>query len=105
MASGVSNTARIGGLAMGVAALGAILQHRVGDRLASAGFHGDSLASAVSSSGLRAADGNPALVPVADAAFVSGLRLIFLIGFAVVLAGALAAALLVRRPAEAASSS
>jgi EmrB/QacA subfamily drug resistance transporter len=101
MASGVSNTARIAGLAMGVAALGAILQHRVGDRLAAAGFHGDSLASAVSSSGLRAADGRPALVPVADAAFVSGLRLILLIGFAVVLAGALAAAALVRRPADA----
>jgi hypothetical protein len=59
----------------------------------------------VSSSGLRAADGRPALVPVADAAFVSGLRLILLSGFAVVLAGALAAAALVRRPADASAPS
>jgi predicted MFS family arabinose efflux permease len=98
MASGISNTCRIAGLAMGVAALGAFLQQRVGSRLASAGFHGKNLAAAVSSSGLRASGGKPALRNAADAAFVSGLRLIVLIGFAVVLVGSLAAALLVRRP-------
>ena len=38
---------------------------------------------------------------VAEAAFVSGLRLVFLIGFLTVLAGSIAAAVLVRRPAEA----
>jgi predicted MFS family arabinose efflux permease len=55
MASGISNTCRIGGLAMGVAALGAILQQHVGARLASEGVHRRGLAEAVSSSGLRAA--------------------------------------------------
>jgi EmrB/QacA subfamily drug resistance transporter len=101
MASGISNTCRITGLAMGVAVLGALLQQRVGTHLAAAGYHGKELASAVSSSGLRAAAGNPALTDAADAAFVSGLRLILLIGFATVLLGSIAAAVLVRRPAEA----
>jgi hypothetical protein len=55
----------------------------------------------VSSSGLRAAGGNAALADVANAAFVSGLRLVFLIGFAVVLSGSIATAVLVRRPVEA----
>ena len=100
MASGISNTARITGLALGVAVLGAVLQQRVANHLAAAGYHGKDLASAVSSSGLRATAGNPALTRAADAAFVSGLRLVFLIGFATVLAGSLAA-LLVRRPAKA----
>jgi EmrB/QacA subfamily drug resistance transporter len=100
MASGISNTCRLGGLAMGVAVLGAVLQTRVGNHLAAAGYHGKELASAVSSSGLRAAAGRPALADHATAAFVSGLRLVFLIGFAVLLAGSIAAALLVRRPSE-----
>ncbi|HZW75255.1 MAG TPA: MFS transporter, partial [Caldimonas sp.] len=90
MASGISNTCRIGGLAMGVAVLGAVLESRVGNHLAGAGYHGKGLASAVSSSGLRAAGGNSALANVASAAFVSGLRLVFLIGFAVVLSGSIA---------------
>ena len=97
MASGISNTARIAGLAMGVAVFGAVLQQRVGSHLAAAGYHGKDLAAAVSSSGLRATTGNPALTRAADSAFVSGLRLVFVIGFATVLAGSLAAALLVRR--------
>jgi hypothetical protein len=101
MASGISNTARITGLAMGVAVLGAVLQQRVGNHLSAAGYPGKQLAAAVSSSGLRAASGNAALTRIADAAFVSGLRLVFVIGFATVLAGSLAAALLVRRPVEA----
>jgi hypothetical protein len=82
MASGISNTARITGLAMGVAVLGAVLEQRIGDHLAAAGYHGNALASAVSSSGLRAAVGDPALTQVADDAFVSGLRLVLLTGFA-----------------------
>jgi predicted MFS family arabinose efflux permease len=101
MASGISNTCRIGGLAMGVAVFGAVLEQRVGAHLSGAGYPGKSLASAVSSSGLRPAAGRPALAHVADAAFVSGLRLVLVIGFAVVLAGSLAAAVLVRRRAEA----
>ena len=101
MASGISNTARITGLAMGVAVLGSVLEHRVGTHLAAAGFQGKELAAAVSSSGMRATAGNPALGRVAEAAFVSGLRLVFLIGFLTVLVGSIAAAVLVRRPTEA----
>ncbi|MFL6034175.1 MAG: MFS transporter [Gaiellaceae bacterium] len=101
MASGISNTCRLGGLAMGVAVLGAVLQVRVEHHLTSAGYPGKELASAVSSSGLRAAGGNDALANVATAAFVSGLRLVFVIGFLVVLSGSVAAAVLVRRRSEA----
>jgi EmrB/QacA subfamily drug resistance transporter len=99
MASGISNTSRIGGLAVGVAVLGAALQQRVGDRLAAGGYHGRSIAAAVSSSGLRAAHGHQALLLVADASFVSGFRLILLIGCLTLVAGAFAAAVLVRTPA------
>ena len=101
MASGISNTARITGLAMGVAVFGAVLEHRVGTHLAAAGFHSKELAAGISSSGLRATAGNPDLSRLGEAAFVSGLRLVFLIGFLTVLTGSIAAAVLVRRPAEA----
>ena len=100
MAAGISNTARITGLAVGVAGLGAFLQNRVGQRLAAAGYAGKHIAAAVSSSGLRAAGADPALRHAADVAFVSGLRLVFLVGFAVVAVGALAGLVLVRRPVE-----
>jgi EmrB/QacA subfamily drug resistance transporter len=100
MAAGISNTARITGLAMGVAGLGAFLQQRTGDRLVAAGFPGKQIAASVSSSGLRAAGGNPKLAQAANDAFVSGFRLIILIGFVTVLVGALASAFLVRRPVE-----
>ena len=86
---------------MGVAVLGAVLEQRVGNHLAAAGYPGKQLASAVSSSGLRAVAGRPELTHAADAAFVSGLRLVLLIGFATVLAGSLAAALLIRGKVEA----
>jgi EmrB/QacA subfamily drug resistance transporter len=99
MASGISNTSRIGGLAMGVAALGAILQQRVGARLASLGFHRSGLAESVSSSGLRAGRGDPVLTHAANVAFVSGLRLVLLVSCATVFVGSLAAAALVRRRA------
>ncbi len=101
MASGISNTSRVGGLAVGVAVFGATLQHRAGTHLAAAGYHGKALAAAVSSSGLRAAAGRPALAPVADAAFVSGFRLVILIGCLTLAAGAIAAAVLVRSPSAA----
>jgi EmrB/QacA subfamily drug resistance transporter len=102
MASGISNTCRIGGLALGVAAFGVLLQLRVGDHLTAAGYPGKAIAVAVSSSGLRAAAGRPALAPVAGAAFVSGFRLILVVGFLTLLVGA-AAALLVRRRTSAAA--
>jgi hypothetical protein len=95
MASGISNTCRVGGLAVGVAALGVLLQHRIGTHLAAAGYHGKKLSAAVTSSGLRAADGNPRLAHAAGIAFVSGLRLILLAGCLVLLVGS-GAALLVR---------
>jgi EmrB/QacA subfamily drug resistance transporter len=99
MASGVSNTSRIGGLAVGVAVLGAALQQRVGTHLAAGGHPGRAIAAAVSSSGLHAADGRSAFVPLVNEAFVSGFRLVLLIGFLTLVAGAIAAAVLVRIPA------
>jgi EmrB/QacA subfamily drug resistance transporter len=96
MASGISNTCRIGGLAVGVAVLGASLQQRVGDHLTAAGHPGKSIAAAVSSSGLRAAHGDTALAGLANAAFVSGFRLVLLICFCTLVAGAVAAAVLAR---------
>jgi EmrB/QacA subfamily drug resistance transporter len=101
MASGISNTCRIGGLAVGVAALGALLQHRIGTKLAEAGYHGKTIANAVSSSGLRAAGSNPRLAGAANEAFVSGLRFVLLVCFVTVLLGAVAAFVLLRRPAPA----
>jgi EmrB/QacA subfamily drug resistance transporter len=101
MASGISNTCRVGGLAVGVAAIGVLLQHRVGNQLAAAGYPGKGISAAVSSSGLRAAHGNPRLAHAANGAFVSGLHLVLLAGSLTVLVGA-GAALLVRsrRPAS-----
>lgn len=95
MASGISNTCRVGGLAVGVAALGVLLQHRVATHLAAAGFHGKSISAAVSSSGLRAAAGNARLAHAGNGAFVSGLHLILLTGCLTLVVGA-AASLLVR---------
>jgi EmrB/QacA subfamily drug resistance transporter len=95
MASGISNTCRISGLAVGVAALGVLLQHRVGTHLATAGYHGKAISAAVTSSGLRAAAGNAPLAHAANAAFVSGLRLVVFCGCLTVLLGA-AASLLIR---------
>jgi len=101
MASGISNTSRIGGLAVGVALLGASLQHKVGQHLAAAGHPGKSIAAAVSSSGLRAGHGDSRLTAVANAAFVSGFRLILLICCLTLLAGAVAAAVLARATSKA----
>ena len=101
MASGISNTCRLGGLAVGVAILGVLLQHRIGDHLAATGYHGKAVSAAVASSGLRAAAGNPRLGRVADVAFVSGLHLIFLTGCLALLVGAGASLLVRSRRAEA----
>jgi predicted MFS family arabinose efflux permease len=101
MASGISNTCRIGGLAVGVAVLGASLQQRVGNHLAAAGHPGKGIAAAVSSSGLRAAHGEPILSGLANAAFVSGFRLVLLICFCTLVVGSVAAAVLARVRKEA----
>jgi EmrB/QacA subfamily drug resistance transporter len=96
MASGINNTCRIGGLAIGVAVFGVVLENHVASRLAAAGYHGKALAAAVSSSGLRAAKGDAALASAANAAFVGGFRLVLVLGAAIVFAGAVAAVTLVR---------
>ena len=58
----------------------------------------------MSSSGLRAAGGNDALAAAANGAFVSGLKLILLIGALTVLSGSIAATVLLRRPVAAADA-
>jgi EmrB/QacA subfamily drug resistance transporter len=114
MASGISNTFRIGGLAVGVAGLGAVFEHRIAVSLQSSlGGAQGGLAKAVASGGTRAAatlaHGRPGVVDASLRAFVSGLNTILLIGAVLVLVGALGAAALVRlrdfyrRPAPAAS--
>jgi predicted MFS family arabinose efflux permease len=101
MASGISNTFRIGGLATGIAALGAVFQHRVSASLdASLGKLPAGLAKAVASGGTHAAaafqHGHPGIVEATRGAFAAGLNGILLIGAGLVLVGALAAVALVR---------
>ena len=98
--SGINNAFRLSGVAVGVAALGAVLERRAASSLSSTlGPHGRALAEAVSSTGLRAAGGRSAIVHAAAVAFVSGLNAVLLIGCVVVAAGALAAGALMRTPA------
>jgi hypothetical protein len=101
MASGINNTFRLGGVAVGVAALGALLENRVTDAFTAAGDNAGSLGAAVSSSGVNAVAGHPELVEPAKTAFVSGLNDVLLAGSIVLVVGALAAALLLRTPAPA----
>jgi EmrB/QacA subfamily drug resistance transporter len=103
MASGINNAFRLSGVAIGVAALGALLEDRVSASLAStAHVHSRTLAAVVSSSGTRAVGGHPALAHSAVIAFVSGLNAVLLVGSALVLAGAIAAGVLMRVPTPAA---
>jgi hypothetical protein len=98
MASGLSNTFRIGGLATGVAALGAVFQQRITTAMShSAGMHAAAIGRVISSAGVKvAAHGNQRIAEAARAAFASGLRTIFVIGAIIVALGAVAAAWLVR---------
>ena len=99
MASGINNAFRLSGVAIGVAALGAILERRAATSLgATLGSHGRTLASAVSSTGTRVATDRPELAHPATVAFVSGLNAVLLVGCVVVALGALAAGLLMRTP-------
>jgi EmrB/QacA subfamily drug resistance transporter len=99
MASGFNNACRLTGVAVGVAALGAVLERRAADSLASSlGPHGRALGQAVASTGVRAAGGRPAVVHAASIAFVSGLNAVLLVGAVVVAVGAVAAAVLMRTP-------
>jgi predicted MFS family arabinose efflux permease len=74
MASGINNTFRIGGVATGIAALGAVLQHRV--------------ANSVIAAGPRTA--------AQHRAFVGGTHDLLLVGTAITAVGALAAFALIR---------
>jgi EmrB/QacA subfamily drug resistance transporter len=100
MASGINNTCRMGGLAMGVAGLGALLQARILDSL-----HGSvpgatpKLASTIASAGPdAAAGGNAHLAAAAHAAFVSGFRADVVAGVVALTLGCLVVAALVRAP-------
>jgi hypothetical protein len=98
MASGVSNTFRIAGLATGVAALGAIFQQRVSSSLSSSvGPHATAISKVVASAGVRAAaHGQAKTSEAAHAAFVSGLHTIFVICAIAVTAGAILSVAFVR---------
>jgi EmrB/QacA subfamily drug resistance transporter len=98
MASGISNTFRIGGLATGVAALGAIFQQRITSSLSTTvGSRAAALGRVVSSAGVKAAaHGQSKIANAARGAFVSGMHTILIIGAVVVALGAVLAALLVR---------
>ena len=96
MASGVNNAFRLGGLSMGVAALGAILENRASTSLVtSLGPHGHALASTVAATGARIGAGRPQLQHAATLAFVSGLNGILLVSCAVIALGAVAAGALI----------
>jgi EmrB/QacA subfamily drug resistance transporter len=100
MASGINNTFRLGGVAVGVAALGALLENRIENALSpSAGDNAHALAGAVSSSGVRAVAAHPELADTARSAFVGGLNDLLWTGSGLLLVGALAAAVLLRTPA------
>jgi EmrB/QacA subfamily drug resistance transporter len=105
MASGISNTFRIGGVALGIAALGALLENRVAASLtASLGKSGHGLASTVSSAGTRPLLRQPALAHAARSAFVTGLEDVLLIASLVLVAGAISGFTLLREPRPAAET-
>ena len=114
MASGISNTFRIGGLATGVAALGAVFQQHLSSSLeAPLGPHARVVARALASGGTKAAQkaapSSHGVLAASQHAFVSGINEIVVICAAVVLFGALTGLALVRardfyRPASAAPS-
>jgi EmrB/QacA subfamily drug resistance transporter len=103
MASGISNTFRIGGLATGVAALGAVFQHQLTGAFSA--DHGlrvpaSVLAKTVASGGTRAATslapGDAGLTALVHGAFVDGMNRLLAIGAVAVFLGALAAFALIR---------
>jgi hypothetical protein len=103
MASGISNTCRMGGVAIGIAALGAIFQSRITSSLADSLHDPPSgLGGTVASSGSRgvghfgpAAD-HAQLVEASRHAFIVGLNDILLVGAGILLFGAIVAFALVR---------
>jgi EmrB/QacA subfamily drug resistance transporter len=94
MASGISNTFRLGGVATGVSALGAIFQQRLSASLhASLPVVPAHLSQAVAAGGLRAAaqlsGGRTAVIGAAHRAFVTGVDDIIVVGALCVLVGGL----------------
>jgi len=104
MASGISNTFRIGGLATGIAALGAVFQHRVQTKLGTLlPGSGHALAGVDVAGGPRAAAAQATgsathaqVIHAATVAFVSGTHELLLVGTATVAAGAVFAWAFVR---------
>lgn len=104
MASGLNSTFRLLGVAVGVAALGALLESRVTDRLAEL-LPGSSsqLADIVSTGNVAAAAAaapqatSPEVAAAAESAFVYGLDAIFLAAALIAFAGAALALALVRQ--------
>jgi hypothetical protein len=104
MASGISNTFRIGGLATGVAALGAVFQHQVTNELQAhkgLGVPASTLAQTLASGGTQAAVASdrhdPGIAAASHQAFVSGMNDLLAIGAIVVFLGAVCGVALVRR--------
>jgi EmrB/QacA subfamily drug resistance transporter len=102
MASGINNTFRLGGVATGVAGLGAVFQQRLGASLAHSLTvvpHG--LAAAVAAGGVGAAarltGGNPAVIGAAHQAYAAAVDDLFVVGAALVLVGGLFGGLVRRR--------
>jgi EmrB/QacA subfamily drug resistance transporter len=99
MASGINNAFRVGGVAIGVAVLGAVLENRVAASLTmSLGVGARGLANTVSSAGITPLAGRPQFVHPARAAFVGGLDDLLLIGSLLLIIGAVAAMTLLRQP-------
>jgi EmrB/QacA subfamily drug resistance transporter len=102
MASGISNTFRIGGVAFGIALLGALLENRVSSSLTSTlGHPGHGLANAVSAAGSSPFQGKPALAHAADVAFVDGLEALLLLGVVLLATGAVVGYTFLREPRQA----
>jgi hypothetical protein len=102
MASGINNTFRIGGVATGVAALGAVFQHRLQSTLHPlvGSEQAVGLARMVAAGGpqvvARMPGSRPAVLSAAHHAFVNGMNEVVWVGAVTVLVGA-AFAMLVRR--------
>ncbi len=104
MASGISNTFRIGGLATGLAGLGAVFQHQVQTKLAVlVPGSGHALVATVAASGPRGAaltvsgaQAQARIAAAAKVAFVSGTHGLLLVGAVSVGIGAVCALALVR---------
>ena len=103
MASGISNTCRLAGLATGIAALGAVFSQRISTDLHASLPHAPGrLADAVAAGGLRAAGAFPGLgdrartLAAARHALLAGFNEVLLLGAFVALVGAMSALLLIR---------